>query len=194
MPPVDNLTMEHADLLVKYLQNVYGSQIVSKDDSEFMEGISHSLDLMGIMDKDTFLDRYTTTIGDTIYTPPRVSTEYTPFSKVRLMVHEHVHVFQYLGGGVTKFCIPYLVSKAERANFEAEAFGAGMEIEHALLGFTSDTLRTAKAIKNYGCGEEEVQQIEAHLDMKVPMIEAGGEHHYVVQIALAFLRKRGLQC
>ena len=114
-----------------YLSEEFNSEIAPKQQSKLMTAAGSFLDTLGVLDKQKFLDNYVTTIHRTIYTPFEIGdpTTWSLRSQMRLAVHEHQHIVQGDREGWLSFDARYLASRTARAAYEAEAFGAEMELE-----------------------------------------------------------------
>jgi hypothetical protein len=182
------LTKEVVVGLWQCLQEEFGSEVKHKDDSAFMERVGGFLDLIGVLDKDAFMDNYATTIFDTIYLPFDIGdfSVVSPLSQVALAVHEHEHVVQYDGDPV-EFCFMYMATKSSRAHWEAEAYRTGMELIYKLTGTMPNADYVARKILNYGCGDDEVQYIRQFLLMSQHPMKHGAIISDVTHRALTFL-------
>jgi len=185
------LTAANVTLLWYHLSKRYGSKVASKASSELMQKVAWALDLMGIMDNEKFMEQYATTIFDTIYLPFNVGdfAEVGPASQVVLAVHEHVHVMQCAREGSLEFCASYLALKSGRAHWEAEAYCASMQMIYYLNGQMPDIDRIARKILSYGCGQDEVEYIKAHLEMTAEPMRLGAIINDVAAEAIAFLER-----
>lgn len=172
-----NPTAADAKAVWDRLQEHYGTDVTPKADSAAMKAAASALGLVGVMERKVFLERYATTLGSTIY------LQYEPgdplrnaVSQIRLAVHEHQHVVQ--GRRDTLYEARYLTSKTSRATYEAEAWGAELEVAYWILGDQLDLLkeadRLAAKIVNYGCGKEQVAHVRALLGLRIELLGAHG--------------------
>ena len=175
--------------LYQHLSDTYDSQVTSKADAEEMQAIGWALGLMGILDQDTFMQRFATTVFDNIYLPftPGDFSKVGAQSQVILAVHEHEHVVQYRREGPLDFCGSYLAQQSARAHWEAEAYRSSVEMCWFMYGRAPDLDRIARKILNYGCGADEVAYIKTFLGMSMPPIERGMIISDVVQTATQYL-------
>jgi hypothetical protein len=184
------ITPEMAAGLWDHLSDEFGSEIVDKDDSKLMRVVGWALDAFGILDKESFLENYGTTLIDTIYlpfAPGEVSQKWTPVKQCSMAIHEHHHVYQCNDVGAVIFSTGYLAKKSSRAHYEAEAYRTNLEFRWWLLGEMGSPTYYAEKIRNYGCGDNEVAFIEKFLEMSVPIIEAGEFTSPVTESAIKWL-------
>lgn len=155
------------------LQAKYGSRVIRKEDSALMVVVANALTSMGVLDRAAFLTRFTTTLLTDIYAPfvPGVPTPmHDLWSQLVIGVHEHVHVLQYQTDPAM-FPIRYLGSKAERAAYEATAYGTRCEMEFWRYGeFVTPAREIATHILSYGCGDPEVEVLNSYLAAFQPTI------------------------
>jgi len=135
----------------------YGARIKSKKDSDMMVAVSRFLDLIKVQDKEMFLNSFTTTIFDTIYVPYEVGVEgdYDLWDQVTTLVHELVHVTQH-DADKLGFWLKYLASGSDRAHYEAQAYGADLEMHIWRKGEPYDLKTTAGYLDHYGLEQEHI--------------------------------------
>lgn len=177
-----------------YMTGEYRSEIVQKDDSALMSIAGSFLDMTSIVDKDRFMAGFVTTIGRTIYIPFEIGVATEQFSlwgQVRVCAHEHVHIDQGDRDGWLTFGAKYISSKDDRSAYEAEAYGADLELEHwrtptcDLPGFAR---RRAKSILAYGCGLDQVVLVEQILLIRAGVIAKHGRYECrATKRAIAYL-------
>jgi hypothetical protein len=177
----------------KVMCDRYSTKRVDKSDSMEMRWIAQALGLMGIVDQRDFLQRFTTVIDSTIYTPfvPGVPTPaWSLWGQVRVCVHEHVHVFQDRASGGLGFKWNYLTSAASRAHYEAEAYRTDMVLEWRYQGRMTDPLSLASNLKSYGCSDVDVEVVRRMLALSIPSIREGAMTHEVCRWACDWLDQR----
>ena len=133
----------------------YGAHVTQKGDSSMMKAVANFLDLINVQDKEMFLNNFTTTIFDTVYVPYSVGVagDYSLWDQITTLVHELVHVTQHDADRLG-FWLKYLANKTDRAHFEAQAYGADLEMHYWRYGKSYDLKETAGHLKYYGLGQE----------------------------------------
>ena len=185
------LTAEHVKALWAYMQHYYGTQVVSKAAALEMQVVADTLGLLGILDKDAFLTRFTTTIGKAIYVPFEVGVEsagHTLLSQVIVCAHEHQHVVQLREHGVT-FLLNYLLNSSSRSAFEAEAYRVSMTLRYHLLGDAGDPGAYAEVLKSYGTTEADQAFVKEYLRLSLPTIHAKGVPDEAAKVTMDWLRQ-----
>lgn len=179
----------------QYMQGEYHSNVVAKDKSATMAAVAEILNVLDIQDRETFLKRYTTTLGRTIYIPFEISVVnefYDLWGQIRVCVHEHQHVEQGDRDGWVVFGGRYLTSTSYRANYEAEAYGCDLEMEFwrnpsiDLLAFGD---QRADGLRNYGCKQEDIDQAKLVLSLRAGVVAQGGVETRSAQRAIAWLEQ-----
>lgn len=174
-----------------YMARRYGTRAVRKSDAAEMKAIGRLLDLLGVIDRQTFLDRFTTTIGTTIYTPfeiGRAEGGWDLWHQILICVHEHQHVVQDDKG--LKYEWDYITSPAKRTTYEIEAYRTGFELEWKYYRRTPDPAATAALLRNYGCGSTDVEVARKALALTLPTIKAGAITTPTVMAAVGWLDER----
>jgi hypothetical protein len=160
----------------KVMTEHFATKVVNKADSAEMKFVADALGLMKILDKDAFLKRYTTTIGDKIYIPFTIGEpheSWSLWSQITVCVHEHQHVFQDRAAGGLSFEWNYLTSSAKRAHYEAEAYRTNMVLEWRYQGRMLNPAHLAGLLKNYGCSDVDIAVVEKMLALSIKPIKAG---------------------
>ena len=175
------------------METTYKSETVDKNNSTLMELVAWSLCTMGVMDRESFMDNYCTTLGNIIYINFEVGNEKHKdlWNQIVICVHEHQHVYQAREDTTLLFSAQYLVSKAYRALQEAEAYRTCMELHQWRYGNIPKTepKRLAEKVRRYACSSEDVQTVEKILDISVQVIERGGIISPVAATAIEWLEK-----
>ena len=94
--------------------------------------VAELLDLLGILDKQAFLNHYTTTLGTKIYVPHSIGSNlpgWDLWGQIIICVHEHVHVVQDRKAGGLAYEWAYVTNTAARTQYEVEAYRTRMEID-----------------------------------------------------------------
>jgi hypothetical protein len=180
----------------KYMQGEYHSKVVAKNDSDFMELAGGVLELLKIQDKQTFMTRFTTTIGRTVYIPFEIGVEnayYDLWGQIRVCVHEHEHIVQGDRDGWIVFDGKYVASTTSRATYEAEAYGCDMEMEFWHRGPTFDLVQfgndRAEGLRNYGCPAAAIEMAKQILTIRAGIVSQGVVETNSAQRAIAWLEK-----
>jgi len=144
--------------------NNYGAHVRSKGDAAIMKAVANFLDLIKVQDKEAFLNRFTTTIFDTIYTPYQVGVGDAGalWNQITILVHELVHVTQH-DADRCGFWLKYLANKTERAHYEAQAYGADLEMHIWRTGRAYNLRKRAELLRHYGLSREHIDF--AHVEL-----------------------------
>jgi hypothetical protein len=156
---------------------------------------AQALRIMGILDAETFLRNYTTTIGRRIYVPfepGRAANGWSLWDQIEVCVHEHQHVVQLDRDGWAKFCAKYLLSSASRAAYEAEAYACDMELCFWRSGEVLDPHTLANKLQSYGCSPGDIAVAEAALRSSAATVRRGGLINAATQKAVPWLSEHAL--
>ena len=160
----------------QHMMDTYGSKVVTKSDSTFMSSVGWSLGAMGIVDKNKFMTRYSTTIGKTIYPYYEIgNTEDKALlaNQISNCVHEHDHVIQYLKNP-SGYNFNYVFKHDRRARYEAEAYTCNIELYHWYADIILDPAIIAHKLYDYGCNSSDVEMAEAILKGNANIVKYGG--------------------
>jgi hypothetical protein len=180
-----------------FMKKEFGATVVQKEGSELMQVAATLLSALGIQDKEQFMKDFVTTLGRTIYIIFEVGVE-TPrwplWNQVRVCVHECQHVVQGEREGWATFDSRYVTSSSFRAGYEAEAYGADMEMEWWRLGPSRfDPYKFAQdrpqSLKNYGCKEAEIEQAVQMLTIRAGLVSQEVVETKAAQVAILWLEK-----
>lgn len=172
------------------METAYQSHHTSKSDSGMMKMIGRFLDGMGILDKDRFLENYTTTIGSVIYVPFRIgvtSTRYSLYSQLSTCVHEHQHVVQWRQNGLM-FMLEYLTDSSRRAAYEVEAMQSSMEVQWWYRKTLPDIPRMAIKLVDYNCKKDDIMMAEKMLQSISKVVCKGAVTTNAGKTAIKFLQ------
>lgn len=175
--------------LYGYMRGVYGTRVVQKGDSAAMQSAGWALDLMGIHDAKTFMSKYATTIGHTIYLPYEIgkTDDSAVLAKqIATCVHEHQHVVQYDAGG-WRWQVAYLTDSTARARYEAEAYATNLELAYWYNKAKLDPVALAEKLVAYGCRAADVAVAKQHLQAAAFIAWRGGVAHEPSRRAIAWL-------
>jgi hypothetical protein len=162
--------------LWKYLQERFGSCIVTKSDAKEMQAIGTLLDALGILDKEKFLNEYCTTIGHAIYVPFQIGVPqpgWDLWQQVMAACHEHQHVVQHVRDGLA-YEVGYATDTSARARHEAEAYLSNIELERWRTGQIPTPRRFAEKLAHYGCTEQDILWAAKYLTLSAETIRLGG--------------------
>lgn len=175
----------------KYMTGYFGSTVVNKGDSLFMITVADSLNALHLVNKDTFLQDFTTTIRKTIYVPFELgvpSGRWSLWEQMVICVHEHQHVIQYTESGIV-FAAAYLASTAARADYEMAAYRCNMTLDSWRTGLIDVPDDLADRLTHYGCSADDISATKTALELSGETIAAGGIPDESSQIAIAWLGK-----
>jgi len=183
---VKTITREQVSQLIERLHSELDFEIEHKADSAFMKTIGGALDLMGIINHDDFMKRFTTTIGHTIYAPFKFGdsdSRLERWNHVGVLVHELAHVYQYDHSPVL-FPGRYLGDRSWRAQYEAEAFSADLQLYFWRTGKIYDIEKRSLVLLHYGLEPSHCKYVENHLWSVAETIKAGGQVSSIATAAI----------
>lgn len=173
-----------------HLHTQYGSRIVRKRDASEMKLVATFLDTMGVLERDAFLDRFTTVIGRRIYAPfapGDAPTASARWSHIVVATHEHQHIVQFMRAGAVPFSTRYTLSRRARADYEAEAYSCDLQLHYWRTGVMRDPARVASVLEHYGLSERHVERAEQQLRDAADRIARGEVVTEAAAAALAWL-------
>jgi hypothetical protein len=186
--------MHLTPLLVKglwqHMQRVYGTKLIDKRNAIEMVMLSKALDKMGVINQADFLERYTTVLHKRIYAPfePGVETpRHNLLAQVKICAHEHQHVEQLnreLG-----FMARYLLSPAERARYEVEAYTTSMELQWFLTGELADIDAIVNSLRSYALRDGDLAVARVSLVMAARAVSSGGVSTPAARMAIRWLSR-----
>jgi len=149
-------TKEFYEIMLKSFK----AKVVEKKDSTYMKILSLFLDKITPIDNDEFMEKWTTTLWNTIYIPFEVGvpTELYPLNRqITTLIHELTHVSQFQK---SPHLMPlmYALDHVERAiTYEAEAFSATIEFNYARFGNQYHPIweNYVDKLSNYNCTERD---------------------------------------
>ncbi len=174
----------------KHMQRKFQFQIADKSQSSLMKLAAWFLNLLGIQDKQDFLDTYTTTIFSTIYIPFKIGVASEPYplpNQISICVHEAAHVLQ--NASDRRFTWRYATSTSWRANYEAKAYRTNMEIYWWYTKELLDPRMLAEKLWHYGCKEGDILACQQNLEIAAKMVKRGGVVSETSKVALKWLNK-----
>lgn len=171
--------------LIKYLCKKHNAEVINKASATEMKLIGWALDLMGVVDKEYFLNNFATTIGNNIYLP--FSIEKPTKRQIEVFVHELHHTRQFQRN--PKMPSQYILSSAKRAHFEARAMECDLEMHWYFYKKLLNIDALAYNLKFYGCTKTDINTVKKHLKSVAVTIKHGGIHNKVSKDAINWLQK-----
>jgi hypothetical protein len=184
--------------LLRSLEREYGVEFIDKRDAAEMKLVAEFLRAIGVMDPQTFLTSYATTIGWKVYlpfTPGEPSGLWTDLLwQYYTPLHEAVHKLQYARFGGPVYAWDYVVSSEIRAAvLEAEAYLIQLEMGWHCEGKVYAPESLAAGLVHYACSPEDCNSAARKLtDDWASVHRFGAEIHPVAQFGLDFARSEGL--
>ncbi len=188
--PGQNPTAADVTGLWAYMTAHYGSAVINKSSSTEMELVSTVLDKLGIVDQQSFLVNYTTTIGKSIYVPfePGVDLNgWDLWSQIIVCAHEHQHIEQEQEYGLATFDARYIASPSTRADYEAEAYRSTFELSFWHSGTMPDPGEVAQLLSGYGVSPTDITVVATTLREAAEAVERGAILNKATSVALQWL-------
>jgi len=186
------LQPEEVRMFWRFMQERYRTTVVDKNNSIEMKLVARGLDALGIVNKDRFLKSFTTTIGRCIYTPFEVGSSkggWDLWHQIVTCVHEHQHVVQHDREGF-KYEVSYVIDRAARARWEAEAYRSNIELEFWRYGTTPSAQHLASLLRDYGCRDDDIEVAAKSLALSAVSVEKGALINEATRVALGWLNER----
>ncbi len=180
-----NLTPKLVKAFYVAIAKQYDIEFVDRRDSTLMKMIGTFLDGIGILDKEDFLNNFTTTIGSYVYinyTPGDTSTGHSLAGQIETALHEAVHVCDFDDDPVG-FMVRYLVDKSARTEYECRAYAAGLEWQWKTTGGSYDITLRAQSLLSYGLKQEHCDFMRQYLEIQDDVFRQGGAVSPVVEWA-----------
>lgn len=131
----------------------YRTRVIHKRDALEMRLTARLLDTLNILERDAFLDRYTTVWGRRIYACFAPGEGDALWAQILVCTHEHRHVEQLQELGWARFHARYLGSARARALLEADAYATNIELHHWRHGVLPALKPYADVLRDYACDE-----------------------------------------
>ncbi len=176
-------TQEEAAAFTAHMSNTFGVKGLNKDDAQEMKMAADFLGTLGIIDHDTFLESYATTIGDTVWIPKK----WEPWSKISTLPHEVWHSLQFRKEGNVTFAWTYLTDQEQRSLYEAEAYHVSSEMHFWRYGEPLDPAWVVESLKNYSIDEAHREVIRTYMLSANVTVAQGGVSHDTSRVAIAWL-------
>ena len=144
-----------SDVVLRFAEYMFGKwdlEIVKKENSWLMNFIGWFLQLIRVMKKKTFMERYTTTMFGKVYLNFELGNleQRSWASQMALIAHESEHRRQCTLGPSWWWRLEYLFSKKKRALYEMWAYGTSIKIIYNLTGYIVDSYNYAQKLEDYG--------------------------------------------
>jgi hypothetical protein len=189
---VSEITPAQVQAYYTFMAAQYHATLVHKADSALMTVIAKALGLMGVLDQQAFLTRFTTTVGHTIYLPftPGIATaDYDLWWQVATLAHECQHIVQYERSGAAEFAWTYLTQHASRATYEVEAYTANLELYWWRYHQLIPPATLAGYLTSYACSAADIQVATRQLALRALSVEHGAVVTDTVKVALGWLNQ-----
>lgn len=154
-------------------------------------GLAQNLGIAGLPGRDEFLDRFSTTLGPIIYLAEDVMKD--PLSFAIVLTHECTHVTQWRAD---KIVMPWLYATwgERRSSLEADAYAAGLAIQHQLTGQCPTTMEHIEAAvaslkTSYMLRGEDVDLARGKMMAHAVAIKNGLINVKTAQVASAWFRE-----
>jgi hypothetical protein len=175
----------------RFMQDHFGTSVINKGNAVEMQLVATALSTIGVQSRDTFLKRFTTTIGDRIYMPFEVGKPgngHDLWNQIVVCVHEHQHVIQHEREGLL-YEASYITDRAARAKWEAEAFTCNVEVHFWRYGKIPSTRELAERLNSYGCRAADVDVTAQSLALAAASVRRGAVVNESSRIAIGWLNK-----
>lgn len=179
----------------EYMSRKFDFEIISKKSSGLMILVGNALEILKIMDKESFLKRYAMTIVNPftdekfVYIPwtPGEGSQTAKAMQIRVLAHEAEHTIQ---GEDLKFVPRYFYSKSRRAHYEALAMRAELELWFYLYGYPMNTESAARRLKAYNVRSGDIRVTKKELDLANKVICRGAIGTDAGKTGIKWLRRR----
>ena len=162
-----------------------GFKLIPKRESLLMKTINVLLKVITLGQMKDFMDNYTTTLGQKVYTPSDWD-DYSYVEKLSIVRHERVHMRQAKKYGRLLFSLLYLLAPLPvgvayfRKKFEQEAYEQSLRTAHQYLGPASLNDKRKEFILSQFTGSSYFwmwpfkRDLERWYDSTVEKIKSGG--------------------
>lgn len=160
----------------QYMMHRYNASVIDKRSASEMQAVSLLLGKLGIVDGESFLRHFATTIGHRIYIPFEIglaTADWSLWGQLIVCAHECQHIVQYDELGPIKFAWQYVAKTAGRARLEAEAYRCQLELHFWRTGQLLSAHELASSLKSYGVTDADVQVAETILRMSGESVRRG---------------------
>lgn len=191
------LTPELTKAFFAHMLKEFDATLVEKDEAAVMKAAAVLLDALDIQDKDQFMKDFVTTLHKTIYSPFKAGEDnprWPLWLQARVLCHECQHTVIGAREEWLVYDGRYLTSASFRAGYEAECYGADMEMEWWRLGSNRfDPYQFAQdrpqSLKSYGCKEADIEQAIQMLTIRAGLVIQDVVETKAAQVAIPWLEK-----
>lgn len=178
--------------LWKHMTQHFNTTVINKSSSTEMQLVSSLLGALHIVDQQSFLNQYTTTLGRRIYAPftPGVSAAangWSLWAQTIVCAHEHEHVVQLDRLGPITFDYRYLTDTPSRTRLEAEAYRSSLELNWWHTKTLPEPAALAGLLRGYGVTDTDVAMAGAILAASAEAVKHGAIMNQASAVAIAWL-------
>jgi len=178
-----------------FMSQKFHFQILQKSDCDFMPVVANALELLGVVDKEKFMDSFALTIVEpftdwkAVYIPwtPGAGTQAALIKQVTVLAHETEHTLQ---GEDIRWAPKYFTSKSYRAHKEAQAMRAELELCWYLTGNLANTTAMANRLKYYRVRSSDIRVTKKELDLVNNVVKRGAVGTEAGKAAIKWLKAR----
>lgn len=183
-------TPETVHYFYDYMSRYYGSRYAKKQSSTNMQVVASILGLFGIMNKNEFLDKFTITVGNTIYLSfsPGDPSVCDLWNQILVCVHEHLHVLQFRKEGITQIGWKYARSET-RMFLEVAAYQTLFELTYWRFKTVPPVTDVINSLRKYSLSERDLDTARAMFAIYNVMVEQGVIFSESARVAIAWLDK-----
>lgn len=176
----------------------FHATMLHKQNAFEMEIVATAMDILRrfgaqLPDRETFLNRFATTIGGLIYMPDG----WTPWKQIEVLTHELQHVHQFfkhglgLPGGPGMWWL-YISSPEARSRYEAEAMRAQVEVIFAVTGEVPTLERLLEPLaESYALDQNAITLAGDLLEISCTSVKDGIVSTEAGKQAIEWLKKNG---
>lgn len=188
------ITGEQVQQFWLYMSKKYKFEVVDKNNAIEMKLVAWALEQMGIMNEQSFLAGYSTTVSlgniRKVYVPFDIGKGNPNDLKNQILIcgHETKHVVQ--GQQDRRFLLKYLGSDTARAYYEMDALRVDMELAYFLSGKCPNPRTLANKLIWYSIEAPDRRTVEKHLKAAKKIVERGGVFTGISKDAIRWWKKK----
>jgi len=171
----------------EYMFKRFNLNAIDKRKAWEMKALAWGLDAAGIVNQKKFMKYYSVNLLKRVYFPFEIgnSGEMWLPNQVAIIIHECQHSIQHRTEGF--IYIPnYLFSSCKRANYEADAYRANMEIHYWYTHKVISPAVLADKLRNYGCTPADMAVACRSLEVAAKMVKHGGVVTEATKVAITW--------